>query len=98
MQPVNFCTSFKAVGEFILNMSLSFSGLASMPQYDTKKPSSFPEGTPKKHFAGFNFHLKRLKFVNFSDRLDMRSSLTRDLMTTSSTYASTLRPSRSCRH
>src|SRR5437762_3171032 len=47
MQPGNFCTSFKAVGEFILNMSLSFSGLASMPRYDTMKPSSFPEGTPK---------------------------------------------------
>src|SRR5205809_6514620 len=93
MQPVSFCTSFKVVGEFILNLSLSFSGLASMPQYDTMKPSNFPDGTPKTHFPGFNFHLKRLKFVNVSDRSDTRSSLTRDLMTTSSTYASTLRPS-----
>src|SRR5881394_982700 len=90
MQPVSFCTSFKAVGEFILNMSMSFFGFASMPRYDTMKPSNFPEGTPKTHFSGFNFHLKHLKFVNVSDRLDMRSSLTRDLMATSSTYASTL--------
>src|SRR5207237_5539988 len=97
MQPVNFCTSFKAIGEFILNMSLSFSGLASMPRYDTMKPSNFPEGTPKTHFLGFNFHLKRLKFSNISDRLDKRSSLTRDLMTMSSTYASTLRQSCSFR-
>src|SRR5436190_23769968 len=98
MQPVSFCTSFKAVGEFILNMSLSFLGLASMPRYDMMKPSSFPEGTPKTHFSGFNFHLKHLRFVNVSDRSDMRSSFTRDLMTTSSMYASTLHPSWSYRH
>ena len=93
MQPVNFCTSLSLDGEFILRMSLSFSGLTSMPRYDTMKPSNFPDGTPKTHFSGFNFHLKRLRLVNVSDRSDMRSSLTRDLMTTSSTYASTLRPS-----
>src|SRR6266540_5150281 len=87
IQPVSLCISFKAVGEYILNMSLSFSGLASMPRYDTKKSSSFPEGTPKTHFSGFNFHLKHHKFVNVSDRSDMRSYLTRDLMTTTSTYA-----------
>src|SRR5438128_7852317 len=72
MQPVSFCTSFKAVGEFILNMSLSFSGLALIPRYDTMKLSSFPDGTPKTHFSGFSFHLKRLRFVNVSDRSDMR--------------------------
>src|SRR5438128_11567642 len=98
MQHVSFYTSFKVVGEFILSISLSFFGLASMPRYDTMKPSSFPEGTPKTHFSGFNFHLKRLKFANVSDRSDIRSSFTWDLMTTSSTYAFTLRPSWSCRH
>src|SRR6266498_3694711 len=82
MQHVSFCTSFKAIGEFIMNMSLSFSRLASMPRYDTMKSSSFPEGTPKTHFSGFNFHLKCLKFSNISDRSDKRSSLTRDLMMT----------------
>src|SRR5438045_1367333 len=93
MQPASFCTSFKAVGEFILNISLSFFGFASILRYDTMKPSSFPEGTPKTHFSGFNFHLKHLKFVNILDRSDTRSSLTWDLMMTSSTYASTLHPS-----
>src|SRR5438105_9507602 len=53
------------------------------------KLSSFPKGTPKTHFSGFSFHLKRLRFVNVSDKSDMRSSLTQDLMMTSSTYAST---------
>src|SRR6266508_3199851 len=91
MQPVSFCTSFSLVGEFILKISLSFFGLASMPWYDTMKPSNFPEGTPKTHFLGFNFHLKHLKFRNVSDRSDMRSYLTRDLMTMSSMYASMLR-------
>src|SRR5437762_12082401 len=73
MQPVSFCTSFKVVDEFILNMSLSFFGLASMPRYDTMKPSSFPEGSPKTHFSGFSFHLKRLKFANVLDMSDMGS-------------------------
>src|SRR6266511_955891 len=67
MQPISLCTSFKAIDEFILNMLLSFSRLTSMPRYDTMKPSSFPEGTPKTHFLGFRFHLKHLKFVNISD-------------------------------
>src|SRR6266540_2180615 len=93
MQPVSFCTSFSLVGEFILKMSLSFSGLTSMPRYDTMKPRSFPDGTPKTHFSGFNFHLKRFKLVNVSDRSDTRSSLTRDLMTMSSTYIPTFRSS-----
>src|SRR6266498_2924138 len=72
MQPVSLCTSFSLVGEFILKMSLSFSGLTSMPRYDTMKPSNFPDGTPKTHFSGFNFHLKRLRLANVSDRSEER--------------------------
>src|SRR6266540_1001890 len=68
MQPVSFCTPFNLVGEFILKMSLSFFGLTSMPRHDTMKPRSFPDGTPKTHFLGFNFHLKCLRLVNVSDR------------------------------
>src|SRR5438128_10623690 len=97
MQPVSFCTFFSLVGEFILKMSLSFSGLASMSRYDTMKPSNFPEGTPKVHFSGFNFHLKHLRLPNVSDRSAIRSSLTQDFMTPSSTYLSTLRRRARCR-
>jgi hypothetical protein len=41
----------------ILAMAVIFSGLALMPRSDTMYPSSFPFGTAKVHFSGFNLML-----------------------------------------
>ena len=50
--PVNFCTSRNLVGISILSMALIFTGLHSMPRSETKKPRSWPAGTPNTHFRG----------------------------------------------
>jgi hypothetical protein len=39
----------------IASIGLIFSGLASIPQYETRKPSNLPGMTPKTHLFGFNF-------------------------------------------
>ena len=38
--PVSFCTSFTFLGEVMSNMALTFSGLASMPRYETINPKN----------------------------------------------------------
>ena len=38
-----------------------FLGLASMPRSDMMYPSSFPFGTPKIYFSGFNFDAEPLE-------------------------------------
>jgi hypothetical protein len=50
IHPVNFWTSRRLSGGFILVIADTFSGLGSIPQRETIYPSSFPEGTLKVHF------------------------------------------------
>jgi hypothetical protein len=53
---VSFMTSSLLDGLAMLHITLTFAGLASMPQCLTIKPSSNPEGTPKTHLVGLSFH------------------------------------------
>jgi hypothetical protein len=39
----------------IRSRAATFSGLGSMPRWETMYPSSMPRGTPKTHLSGFNF-------------------------------------------
>jgi hypothetical protein len=55
MHLVSFWMSLMHVGAFILAMAEIFSGLASMPRWLMMKPSSLPDGTPKKHLFGLSF-------------------------------------------
>jgi hypothetical protein len=57
IHPINFCTSWRLSGSFILVIADNFSGLGSIPWQETIYPSSFPESTPNVHFLGFNFIL-----------------------------------------
>jgi hypothetical protein len=54
IHPVNFWTSWRLSGGFILVMD-DTSWLGSISRWEDKYPSNFPEGTPKVHFLGFNF-------------------------------------------
>jgi hypothetical protein len=38
-----------------LRMASTLVGFASMPQWQTMKPNSLPDGTPKTHFSGLSF-------------------------------------------
>jgi hypothetical protein len=52
IHPVNFCTSWRLLGGFILVIANTFSGLGSIPRWETIYLSSFHEGTPNAHFQG----------------------------------------------
>jgi hypothetical protein len=55
IHPVNFCTSWRLLGGFILMIADTFSGLGSVPRWETTYLSNFLEGIPNVHFIGFNF-------------------------------------------
>ena len=55
-------------------IALIFSVFASIPLWLTMKPSSFPDGTPKTHLVGFNFHLKLRKLLKVSSRSGIKES------------------------
>jgi hypothetical protein len=71
MHHVNFCTSWRLSGGFILVIVDTFSGLGSIPQRETIYPSNFPEGTPNVHFSGFSFILNFLMLLMISTRSEM---------------------------
>jgi hypothetical protein len=48
--PVNFCVSWRLSSGFILVIADTFSGLWSIPRWETIYLSSFLEGTPDVHF------------------------------------------------
>jgi hypothetical protein len=98
IHPVNFCTSWRLSGGFILVIAYTFSGLGSIARWETMYVSNFPKGTPNVHFLGFNFILNFLRLSKVSARSEMSPSSSQVLTTTSSTYASTLRPSYEYRH
>ena len=57
----------------MLEMAVIFLGLASMPRSDTMYPSSFPFGTLKTHFSGFNLMLNLQRFMNVAAKFAIRS-------------------------
>jgi hypothetical protein len=63
IDPINFWTSWRLSGAFILVMADTFSWLGSISRWETIYLSSFPEGTLKVHFSGFNIILNFLRFV-----------------------------------
>jgi hypothetical protein len=74
MHPVNFCTSWRLSVSFILVIVDTFSGLGSIPRWETIYPSNFIEGTPNVHFLGFNFILNFLRLAKVSARSEMSPS------------------------
>ena len=55
MHPVNRWTSLSLVGDFMFSIALIFSGFASIPRPETKKPRCFPDGPPNVHLSGLSF-------------------------------------------
>jgi hypothetical protein len=98
MHPVNFCTSWRLLGGFILVIADTFSRLGLIPRWETVYSSNFPEGTPNVHFSGFSFILNFLMLSKVSARLEMSPSSSRVFTIMLSTYASVLCPSCECRH
>jgi hypothetical protein len=74
MHPVNFCTSCRLSGGFILVIADTFSGLGSIPRWETIYPSNFLEGMPNVHFSGFSFILNFLRLLMVSARSEMSPS------------------------
>jgi hypothetical protein len=74
MHPVNFYTSWRLSSGFILVIANTFSGLGSIPQWETTYPSTFLEGTLNVHFSGFNFILNFLRLSKVSARSEMSPS------------------------
>jgi hypothetical protein len=74
IHPVNFWTSWRLSGGFILVIADTFSGLGSIPRRETIYPSNFHEGTLNVHFLGFSFILNFLGLSKVSARLEMSPS------------------------
>jgi hypothetical protein len=73
--PSTFWTPLRSRIGPIRSRAVTFSGLGSMPHWETMYPSSMPRGTPKMHFSGFSFTLLAHRQSNA-----MRRSLTRSLV------------------
>ena len=61
-QSVSLCTPLTLCIGPMLEMAKIFLGLASMPRSDMKYLYSFPFGTSKTHFLGFNLTLNLRRF------------------------------------
>ena len=83
--PVNFWTSRSLVGIAILSMALIFIGLHSVPRLETRKPRSWPAGTPNTHFSGLSLIWNRRRFSNVSLRSSNKVSRFSVFTTMSST-------------
>jgi hypothetical protein len=95
---VNFWTSWKLSGGFILVMANTFSSLGSIPCQETICLSSFPEGRLNVHFSRLSFILNFLRLSKVTARSKMSPSSSRVFTITSSTYASVLHPIYEYRH
>jgi hypothetical protein len=71
MHPINFCTSWRLSSGFILVIANTFSGLGSIPQWETIYLSNFSEGTLNVHFSGFSFIMNFLRLSKISTRSEM---------------------------
>jgi hypothetical protein len=70
---VSFCTSFTQRGGAIFVMARICLVLVSIPRLLTRNLSSCPDGTPKTHLFGFNFHFHLFRFskVFFKSSISM---------------------------
>jgi hypothetical protein len=98
IHPIKFYTSWRLSDSFISVIADTFSGLGSIPRWETIYPSNFPEGTPNVHFSGFSFILNFLRLSKVFARSEMSHSSSRVFTTMSSMYASALRPCCEYRH
>jgi hypothetical protein len=98
MHPVNFCTSWRLYGGFILVIDDTFSQLGSIPRREPIYPSNFAKGTPNVHFSGISFILNFFRLSKVSARLEMSPSSFQVFMIMSSMYTLALHPSCECRH
>ena len=64
--PFKLCTAFTVLGGSSSNMARTFSGLTSIPLWDTMKPKNFLAVTPNTHLLGFNFMLYDRRVLNVS--------------------------------
>jgi hypothetical protein len=76
---VNFCTSWRLSGGFILVIANTFSGLGSMLQWEAIYLSNFPKGTLNVHFSRFSFILNFLRLSKVSAWSEMSPSLPESL-------------------
>ena len=60
------CTAFTVLGGYSSNMARTFSGLTSIPLWDTMKPKNFLAVTPNMHLLGFSFMLYDRRVSNIS--------------------------------
>jgi hypothetical protein len=74
IHPINFCTSWRLSGGFILVIADTFSMLGLIPRWEIIYPSNFPEGTPNIHFSGFSFTLIFFRLSKVSARSEMSPS------------------------
>ena len=72
-QLVSLCTPLTLHIGPMLEMAMIFLGLALVPRSDMMDPRSFPFGTPKTHFLGFNFILNLQRFANVVAKFVIRS-------------------------
>jgi hypothetical protein len=79
MHPIKIWTSLRLSGGFILVIADTFSGLGSIPWWETIYSSNFSEGTPNAHFSGFNFVLNFLRLLMVSTGSEMSSSSSESL-------------------
>lgn len=70
-QPVSRCMSFRHFRRLMFKMALIFSGLTSIPRWETMKPNNFPAETPKTHFLALSIMLYfwRLSKVYFKSEI-----------------------------
>jgi hypothetical protein len=83
--PVSFWMSLTQASGLITSIALIFFGLASMPRYQTRKPSNFPAETPKMHFSGFSL----VRVARSLPKTRARSSIIADLSLVLTTMSST---------
>ena len=79
-QPMTFYTPFRSRIGPIRVMAETFSGLDSMPHWETIKPKSMPQGTPNTHFSGLSFTPLALRQSNAILRSATRSSTFLDFL------------------
>jgi hypothetical protein len=89
MHHVSFCTSLMRAGGRIALIVLIFSRLASIPRYETRKPSNLPDVTSKTYLSGFSFVRVDHNLSKTKVRLSNRYARDLILTTMSSTYTST---------
>ena len=64
--PFKLCIAFTVLRGSSSNMARTFSGLTSIPLWDTMKPKNFLVFTPNTHLLGFSFMLYDRRVLNVS--------------------------------